>query len=194
MKRSVLALTILLSVLCVGCQDLQEAKQHAANAAATVNQLDVKITELQGLMAAAPDGSTLAKYSEKLERYKEERVKWVGILNNLNESIQKAESQYDFLTAGVQAAAPFLGPYAGVAALGTAMLAGYLKTREKEKQAEETKRQAINAIRNIDTVIHDPNLSGGAGKFDATDPATINAMKKLDRDAGVEGLVAEALQ
>lgn len=181
----VLACTILFTV--GGCvDDLQTIKKHSAQAAAWVETADTKIDQLEATIATLPEGDKLNKIKETLAKLRDERKQVSATLESLNTGVQGAEQPEDLLGVGVQAALPFLGPYGGIASLVASLIGGFLAH-------QRMKKKGMAAIRNIDHIIAHPDLGGGAGKFDASDPATIAEMKRLDHDSGAMSLVKNAL-
>ena len=169
-----------------GCvDDLKTIKTHSAKAAAWVETADAKIDGLEAQINALPEGDKLHRIKASLERLKDEREQVAATLKTLNEGVQEADQPEDLLGVGVQAALPFLGPYGGIASLVASLIGGILAH-------QRMKKKGLAAIRNIDHVINSPEF-GGAGKFDANDPATLAAMKQMDHKSGARSLVVEAL-
>lgn len=170
-----------------GCvEDLKTIKHHSAQAAAWLEKADSKIDELESRVAQLPEGDKLHRLKTELADLRDERKKVHTALQTANGHIQDAKEPEDLLGVGVQAAMPFLGPYGGIASLAASIIGGLLAHMRMKKKG-------VAAIRNIDHIINHPELGGGAGKFDATDPATIAEMKRLDHESGAMSLVRNAL-
>jgi len=150
----------------------------------------------------AKSEASLADVNAKVAKYSAKKDEVVAEVVNINTTIQKAETQQDLVAGLVAQYAHFIPPPYGTAvALGAPLLLSmFWGTKQKkgktvaEAAATENKRKGIAMTRNIDAVIADPNLSGGPGKFDASDPATAARLKELDRAAGVTDWTAEAMQ
>ncbi len=172
-----------------GCEvdEIQQASKDATAALkaanSTIGTLKVQLDQAK----TDKDDGLIAKLSLELEGAEKKVGKLEAYAVKANAEIQKAKDGGDLLVTAVNTAAPFMGPYGGIALLATSVLVGW-------QRAAAAKKKARQVVQNIDEIIADPNLSGGAGKFDASDAATTAAMKVKDRATGVTSLVRAALE
>ena len=179
-----------------GCEDLQveESRKVLLGIATQTMKLDADLVKLQAELKTS-DVEMLKDIAAKIESKQKIRGQLLASAASLEKSMNEATNGGDVLAGAVNAAVPFMGPYGPLIALGVTLVGGVLvdqKRRKSKAEAIDMKAKAIAAHHNIDSVIADPSLSGGAGKFDANDEATMARLQDLDRAAGLQDLMAEA--
>ena len=193
--QAAVTIGVIVCVLVVGgCLDAvkrSEVEKHSLEAARLVKVVDAKISEVQSELAKDTTPDKLRELSARLDKYKEDRERVVKAA----ETFEAHAENGDVLGGVVAAAAPWMGPYGGIAVAATPLLLGLLNHLSQKQKQKEQREAAVAAIRNVDSIVRDPSVGGPTGTVNFDDHEVRAKLRELDMATpGTLELVAEAVK